>query len=29
MELKKQNEPAPKEEKFDPTGRPEDGRPEN
>tara|TARA_R100000008_G_scaffold56377_1_gene34677 strand:+ start:2479 stop:4731 length:2253 start_codon:yes stop_codon:yes gene_type:complete len=29
MDLKKQNEPAPKEKKFDPTGRPEDGRPKN
>ena len=30
MELKKKNSPAPKqEEKFNPTGRPEDGRPKN
>ena len=30
MELKKKNSPAPKqEEKFSPTGRPEDGRPKN
>tara|TARA_Y100000593_G_scaffold73841_1_gene135747 strand:+ start:11298 stop:13544 length:2247 start_codon:yes stop_codon:yes gene_type:complete len=29
MELKKQNEPAPPQEKFNPTGRPEDGRPKN
>jgi hypothetical protein len=30
MELKKKNNPAPKqEEKFNPTGRPEDGRPKN
>jgi len=29
MDLKKENEPAPPQEKFNPTGRPEDGRPKN
>ena len=29
MELKKENQPDPKEQKFDPVGRPEDGRPKN